>query len=52
MESLIIPLVNWTMGAIIIGGFAIVCIVMVLIIYSMANSDKKKVEEEETPKEL
>ena len=52
MESLIIPLVNWTMGAIIIGGVAILCMVMVLIIYSMANRDKKKGEEEETPKWL
>jgi ABC-type transport system involved in cytochrome bd biosynthesis fused ATPase/permease subunit len=37
----IIPLVNWGMGAILIGVFAVVCVVMVLVIYNMANSDKK-----------
>lgn len=38
----ILPLVNWGMGAIIIGVFAVVCIAMVLIIYNMVNSDKKQ----------
>lgn len=41
MKNLIFPLVNWSMGAIIIGVFAIVCIVMVVVIYNLANSDKK-----------
>ncbi|WP_452598261.1 hypothetical protein [Pontimicrobium sp. MEBiC01747] len=36
-----IPLVNWGMGSIIIGVFALVCIVMALVIYNMANADKK-----------
>jgi uncharacterized membrane protein len=43
----IIPLVNWGMGAIIIGVFAVVCVVMVLIIYNMVNSDKKNSNETE-----
>jgi glucose uptake protein GlcU len=40
----LIPLVNWGMGTIIIGVFAIVCIVMSLVIYNLANSDKKQKE--------
>jgi cell division protein FtsX len=43
----ILPLVNWGMGAIIIGVFAVVCIAMVLIIYNMVNSDKKNTKETE-----
>lgn len=42
MKNLILPLVNWAMGAIIIGVFAIVCVVMVVVIYHLAKSDKKK----------
>lgn len=43
MKTLItLPLVNWKMGAIIIGIFAFVCILMVLIISSMIKGDKKK----------
>ncbi|MFC4635007.1 hypothetical protein ACFO3O_13885 [Dokdonia ponticola] len=42
MKNLILPLVNWGMGAIIIGVFAIVCIVMIVVIYNLANSDKEK----------
>jgi ABC-type transport system involved in cytochrome bd biosynthesis fused ATPase/permease subunit len=38
----VIPLVNWGMGAIIIGVFALVCIAMALVVYKMANSDKKR----------
>ncbi|WP_299210547.1 hypothetical protein [uncultured Dokdonia sp.] len=41
MKNLILPLVNWGMGAIIIGIFAVVCIVMVAVVYHLANSDKK-----------
>ena len=35
-----IPLVNWGMGSILIGVFALVCIVMALVIYNMANNKK------------
>lgn len=42
MKNLILPLVNWAMGAIIIGVFVIVCIVMVVVIYNLANGDKKE----------
>lgn len=38
----ILPLVNWGMGSIIIGVFAVVCIAMVWIVYNMVNSDKKQ----------
>lgn len=36
-----LPLVNWGMGVIIIGIFALVCIVIAVVIYRMANGDKK-----------
>ena len=39
-----ISLVNWGMGAAIIGVFAVVCVVLVLIVINMMNSDKKKKE--------
>jgi hypothetical protein len=39
-----ILLVNWGMGSVLIGVFAIVCIVMALVIYNMANADKKDSE--------
>ncbi|MFD1063980.1 hypothetical protein ACFQ1Q_12050 [Winogradskyella litorisediminis] len=43
MKTLLsIPLVNWGMGAIIIGVFAIVCFIMAAIVYSMVNTDKKQ----------
>ncbi len=37
-----IPLVNWGMGSVLIGVFALVCIVMAVVIYNMANSNNKK----------
>lgn len=40
-----IPLVNWGMGSILIGIFALVCIVMALVIYNMANAGKKDSED-------
>ncbi|GER58090.1 hypothetical protein [Patiriisocius marinus] len=42
MKNLLVtPLVNWGMGAAIIGVFALVCVVLVFVVYSMASSDKK-----------
>lgn len=43
----ILPLVNWGMGAILIGVFAVVVIAMIWIVYSMVNSDKKNTKETE-----
>ena len=37
-----IPLVNWGMGSILIGVFALVCIIIAIIVYNMANSNNKK----------
>jgi len=37
-----IPLVNWGMGTIIIGVFALVCVILVLVVLNLMNSDKKK----------
>jgi len=40
-----IPLVDWGMGTVVIGVFALVCIVIVFVVFSLMNSDKKKKEE-------
>ncbi|WP_262481994.1 hypothetical protein [Aquimarina agarivorans] len=40
MNRLMLPLVNWGMGTTIIAVFAVVCVIMVLVVYSMINSDK------------
>lgn len=42
MELVSIPLVNWNMGVILIAIFAVVCITLVIIVYKMAQGDKKK----------
>jgi len=47
MISNIIPLVDWGMGTVLIAVFAVVCVVLVLVILSLMNSDKKKNEGEE-----
>ncbi|GAK88904.1 hypothetical protein JCM19297_3428 [Nonlabens ulvanivorans] len=39
-----LPLVDWTMGAILIGVFALVCIALVAIVMNMMKTDKKKDE--------
>lgn len=41
MNSLFLPLVDWGMGTVIIGVFAIVCVVIVLVVFSLAKSNKK-----------
>ena len=42
MKELIFYLANWSIGTIIIGVFALVCIVMIAVVYSLTNSGKKK----------
>ena len=37
-----IPLVNWEMGSVIISVFALVCVILVVVVYNMVNSDSKK----------
>ncbi len=46
MKAVFLPLVNWGLGTILIGVFAVVCIILVLIVYNMMMSDKKKQDEE------
>jgi len=41
MKLISLPLVNWGMGTVIIGVFALVCVVLVLVVYNLANTDKK-----------
>ncbi|WP_194851141.1 hypothetical protein [Nonlabens antarcticus] len=38
MKAISLPLVNWGMGTILIGVFALVCIGLVLVIYNMSRS--------------
>jgi heme/copper-type cytochrome/quinol oxidase subunit 2 len=42
MIEQVISLVNWSNGIVMIGIFAFVVIVLVLIIVSFVNSEKKK----------
>lgn len=41
MKTVTLLRVDWGMGTLIIGIFAIVCIVMALVVYNLANSGKK-----------
>ena len=47
MNILFLPLVNWSMGAVLIGVFALVCIVMVAVVMSIAKGDKKQSDSNE-----
>lgn len=42
MKAIILPLVDWGMGTIIIGVFALVCVILTAIVIGMLNSGKKK----------
>ena len=46
MDAINLPLVNWGMGTVIIVFFAVVCVVLALVVYNLANSDKKAPEKE------
>jgi Mg2+ and Co2+ transporter CorA len=37
-----LPLVDWGMGTVIIGVFALVCIALVAVVIHLNNSDKPK----------
>ena len=39
-----ISLVDWGMGTTIIGVFVAVCVILVIVVVNMMNSDKKKEE--------
>ncbi len=41
MNILSLPLVNWGMGAILLGVFLVVIVIMFLVIYAMANEKSK-----------
>ena len=40
-----LPLVDWSMGVALIAVFAVVCVVLVLVVYSLMKGDKKKENE-------
>ncbi|MGB5982298.1 MAG: hypothetical protein WBG46_09150 [Nonlabens sp.] len=58
MECINLPLVNWGNGTIMIGVFALVCIVLVTVIYNMVNSkpadqkDHSKTDQDQNSKNL
>ncbi len=41
MQNLILPLVNWSNGIIMIGIFVAVVVLLVIVLFSLMNSDKK-----------
>jgi len=40
--QLFFPLVNWSNGIIMIGVFALVCVILVAVLISFVNSERKK----------
>jgi len=38
MKSLFLPLVDWGMGTFMIGIFAVVCVILVVVIYNLSRS--------------
>ena len=45
MNTLLLPLVNWGLGTILIGVFAVVCIVLIAVIYKLVHSSEKNKKE-------
>lgn len=47
MNTFLFPLVNWVMGTVLIGIFALICIVTVAVIYNLSQgkSAEKQIEE-------
>ncbi len=39
-----LPLFDWSMGVVLIAVFAVVCVVLVLVVFSLMKGDKKKGE--------
>lgn len=58
MKTMFLPLVNWGMGTIMIGVFAVVCVVLVAVIYNLTrstqkvNDDNNKVSKDDTIKNI
>jgi hypothetical protein len=51
MKLTMTPLVNWEMGNILIGGFVVVCVIIIAVIYNMVQSGKEKSEENQEGKQ-
>ncbi|QIE58004.1 hypothetical protein G5B37_09130 [Rasiella rasia] len=47
MNLLNVPLVNWGLGTIMIIIFAVVCVVLVAVVYSLSRSTKR-IEDEDS----
>lgn len=41
MKTLFLPLVDWGMGSFLIGVFAVVCIILILVVYSLSRSTER-----------
>ena len=55
MNTLFLPLVDWGMGIVLIGVFALVCVVLVLVVYNLSqskdnNSMPENIDEVSNPK--
>lgn len=45
MKALFLPLVDWGMGTFVIGVFAVVCIILILVVYNLSQSTEKTNED-------
>jgi Na+-translocating ferredoxin:NAD+ oxidoreductase RnfG subunit len=55
MSTLYLPLVDWGMGTFLIGIFALVCVILIAVVYRLSQSKDniKTPDEEETfPKDF
>jgi Na+-translocating ferredoxin:NAD+ oxidoreductase RnfG subunit len=55
MSTLFLPLVDWGMGTFLIGIFALVCVILIAVVYSLSQSKEsiKTPDEDETlPKDF
>jgi len=50
MNLLFLPLVNWGLGTIMIGVFAVVCVVLVAVIYNLSRDTKRSTDENQNEK--
>lgn len=42
MKTLFLPLVNWGVGALMIGIFALVCVLITAVVIKMVTGEKSK----------
>lgn len=50
MNSFFLPLVNWGLGTVLIGVFALVCMILIVVIYNLSRGTNNVTND--TPNEL